>query len=303
MTGKLTPPEWMTDRHRAIWNEYLQLALAAGVRDKLTAPLMRRLVSAAYEHDINAEIIASRMYDDQQRPLDALALRDRAAKAVLAIEQSIGLTRRKLTEPMQTSEPMRAPGTWFCPTHKQWHGTCHCKDGSRCHGKVVEGTSTCRMHPGRNAKIKHLLAVEQRRNPIAGEPKHITPVRGLIWRVEVIAGEIERLDVWIAALQAEEVVWGKISETDDEEHGKRTVHAARLNMWVQYRAEREREFRLLCSESIQAGVAAEMVKLAREQGELVARVMLAFATEDLGLAADDPRIVAGLPHRLRELTG
>ena len=92
------------------------------------------------------------------------------------------------------------------------------------------------------------------------------------------------------------------TQVDDEMTGKRTTHGARLSLWLELRDRQERSLRLASQAAIDAGATVELVRMQREIGDTVARVMIAFATEDVGLARDDPIVTEALPRRLLELS-
>ena len=150
----------------------------------------------------------------------------------------------------------------------------------------------------------HLLALEQRRNPMAGQPMDIGPAEALLWRVRVLAGEVARLDEVIAGLEADELVWGKTHEVDDDtgaQPGTKTTYGARVNTWLIIRAQRERALQDACEAALRANIEERMVRLAEQQGASIHRLLMNVLT-DFGVPLDDPRIGVIVPRRLRELT-
>jgi P27 family predicted phage terminase small subunit len=304
---RFPPPPGLDADGRRIWADYLELALARGVIARISVQVLERLTDAAQQYRrATALVRQTDILIDQggkPRPNPALQIQDKAGKAVERLERQLGLHRRT-TPAYQPSSPIRPPGVWFCDQHGQWHGTCHKRDGSPCHGAVMEGLAVCKVHGGGTmaSKVKHLAAVQARVNPIAGQPMNITPAQALLWRIGVAAGEVARLDETVAALQAEDLTWGRVTESDSEETGKKTVYGARLSLWVQLRAMRERELRELCEASLRAGVEERLVRVAEMQGAAIAKMLILILTEDFGHDRNDPRIAEVLPRRLRELT-
>lgn len=224
--------------------------------------------------------------------------------------------------PTDGAAPLHPEGTWYCEQHKMWHGKCHRKGGGRCHRPHTLGLPVCSMHGGRGngQEARHLLAIEQNANPIAGEPMQIGAVDALLWRIGVLAGEVARLDVVVANLSAQQMVWGRTAYSDsvetltveaadgDGQRAARRTQAARrseeragLHMWQVLRAQRERELRQLCVETLHAGVEERRVEIAKQQAAVVYRVVLAILG-DFGIGADDERIPVIVPARFRELT-
>jgi Phage terminase, small subunit len=306
---RFPPPPGLDADGRRIWADYLELALARGVIAHVQVQLhtLERLVDAAQQYRrANALVRQTDILIDQggtPKPNPALQIQDTAGRTVDRLERQLGLHRRAVPAHAPTS-PIRPPGVWFCNQHKQWHGTCHKHDGSPCHGTVMEGLTVCKMHGGgtSTAKVKHLAAQQARLNPMAGQPMNVTPAQALLWRIGVLAGEVARLDETVAALEAEDLTWGRMSESDSEETGKKTVYGARLSLWVQLRAMRERELRELCEASLRAGVEERLVRVAEMQGAAIAKMLILVLTEDFGIDRADPRIAEKLPGRLRELT-
>ena len=74
-------------------------------------------------------------------------------------------------------------------------------------------------------------------------------------------------------------------------------------MWEELRERRERALRLSAADAISAGATGELGRIQQQIGDVFTKVLLAFATEDLGLARDDPVVLEALPRRLLELTG
>jgi P27 family predicted phage terminase small subunit len=302
----LTPPDYLNDAGKRIWRDTLTQLLAAGTRARVDPNSLTAYVSAVQAQQRAAELLSQTdiLIDREGRPVanPALEIAKQAALTIAAFDKTFRLNRAGSSDQgrIRPTEPIRLPGTWYCAGHNQWHGKCFNRDGSRCHGPVMEGTATCRMHQGRGGKLKHLVAVEQRNNPIAGEPLDIGPAQALLWRVRVLAGEVARLDVTCASLERDELVWGRLTETDDDVTGRKTTYGARTSMWQQIRQSREAVLQSNCEAALRANVAERLVDLQVQQAQNLQRFIMALLG-DFGIPADDPRIPVVVPQRLREL--
>jgi len=306
--ASLEPPEFLNADTRRIWVATVEQLMGAGTHARVNPDALLAYVEAVAAHRRATElrnatdVLIER--DGRPVPSPALEIQRQAATVIAQFSRQFGLNRVPQQQPMRPGEPIRPEGAWFCEQHKKWHGTCHNKDGSRCHGDLVEGLTTCRMHPGRNAEVKHLLAVQRRKNPLAGEPMDIGPAEALLWRVRVLAGEVQRLDDLIASLERDELVWGITSEeSTDTDAGPyvKVTRQSRVNTWVLLRQQRESALHAACEAALRANIEERLVRLAEQQGAVIHRLLLAVLG-DFGVDPADPRIPEILPRRLRELT-
>lgn len=163
--------------------------------------------------------------------------------------------------------------------------------GDRCTLRAGFGTDhpgfgTCKHHLG--ATPAGVTSAEKERAKKATEQFGIavvtTPQDALLAEVHRSAGVVAYLDTVVQELQQDDL---KQHTTDDE--GR---HWEKEAIWVKlYRDERAHMVRV-CSEAIKCGVAERQVKLAEQQGLLLAGAIRAILT-DLGVAGDPraPEIV------------
>jgi len=307
MTDRLQPPAYLSAEGREIWADYKRRALSAGVTARLTAHHLEALVASTLEHRRAAtllsqtDILVNRGGNPVENP--ALAVRDRAARAITDLERKLGLHR--ITTPINAGDPTGNRGRW-CETHKRWECTSDRAHGlGLCHAVAALGVGRCRFHAG--VKLgddpAHLLALQRRVNPLAGEPMDIGPAQALLWRVRVLAGEVSRLDVLIASLTADELVWGKVEESElagGDQDSKRAVYASRLNTWLQLRAQREHALQAACEAALRSDIEERLVRLAEAEGAVIHRFTLRLLAA-FGVAADDERIPVIVPGLLREI--
>jgi P27 family predicted phage terminase small subunit len=304
----LDPPPFLSPESRRIWTETREQLLASGTIARVNPDALLAFVSAVSSHRRATQLLEQTdvLVEDAttHKPAanPALEVQQRAATVIDKFTRQFGLNRRTL-QPMTAADPMTVRGRW-CETHSRWECTANRTRGrGLCHDIAVLGLGRCRNHAG--VKISespaHLLAQQRQRNPMAGEPMDITPAKALLWRVGVIAAEVARLDELIAALEADELVWGKVKETEGEEEGRRTEYAARLNVWLLIRKQREDALHAACTAAISAGLEERLVRVAEAQGALFHRIMIT-ALGRFGIPPDDARIPEIMPAVIRELT-
>jgi hypothetical protein len=138
-----------------------------------------------------------------------------------------------------------------------------------------------------------------------GLPREIDPKDALLEELYRTAGAIDWLHAQILDLDPEGITWGRTEETDKgsgEFTGTDITHAAAVNVWVQL-WQKERDHLVAVSKAaIAAGIEERRVKLAEQQGALLAGVIKSVLG-DLELtpeqAARAPRVVAD---RLRDVS-
>lgn len=133
-----------------------------------------------------------------------------------------------------------------------------------------------------------------------GLPRTIDPHTALLEEVHRTAGHVAYLGEIVAQL---EPTYGEnntslLAPIGDSQSGLIRVGAS---IWVQmYQAERAHLVRV-CAEAIKCGIAERQVKLAEEQGALIAQVLRGVIA-DLGLA-DDERVPAIVRRHLALVSG
>lgn len=315
----LDPPAYLDDQGRTLWTELRAEALAAGTTARLNADRLAELVSITLQHRRATALLASSdvLINRDGVPTEnpARPVQRDASRRMRELRRELGLTRA--TTPAITQPPPTQPDNThttapnqgrYCDEHARWECTRERSRGRGCcHGPAVAGTPACRMHLGSSpaTNAAHIAAVERRANPLAGEPYDIAPGEALLWRVRVLAGEVRRLDGKIAAIDEDDLVWGdtEVSVMDGENPVTRTTSGARLNMWVQLRAQRERQLQSACEAALRAGVEQALVELARDQIAFMHRVIAVALARFAGIPEDDPRLAAELPAIILEIAG
>lgn len=178
------------------------------------------------------------------------------------------------------------------------------RSGEQCKRYANRGMTVCNTHGGRSprakagaekrlAEAKALAAVET-----FGLPREIDPRDALLEEVYRTAGAIDWLHQQVRELTSNEVVWGmteEVSKTATEYEGVDTTHAATVNMWVELWQKERKHLVDVSKAAISAGIEERRVKLAEQQGALLASVIKGILGElqlTATQAASAPAIVA-----------
>lgn len=185
------------------------------------------------------------------------------------------------------------------------------RTGERCKKWALTDMTVCATHGGRSPRAK--AGAEQRRaekealKAVAtfGLPREINPRDALLEEVYRTAGAVDWLTAKVRELDPEAAVWGVTEEVykgSGEFTGTDTTHAAAANMWVQLWQKERKHLVDVSKAAISAGIEERRVKLAEQQGALLASVIKQILG-DLNLTADQasraPRVVAD---RLRAIS-
>lgn len=166
------------------------------------------------------------------------------------------------------------------------------------------GTGRCKLHGGstRSHVAAGQKALAERAVATFGLPREVDPRDALLEEVHRTAGAVAWLHEQVQALQSNEVVWGVTEEIEKqagEFPGVDTKRAAEVNVWVKlWQSERDRLVKV-CKEAIGAGLEERRVRLAEQQGAMLASVIKAILG-DLDLTPEQQAKVATVvPMRLR----
>lgn len=199
--------------------------------------------------------------------------------------------------------------------------------GKPCGKPPLKGQTVCRFHGGaapqnREAAARRLEAqAAQRAVATLGLPVDITPTEALLQEVQWTAGHVEWLRRKVAELDDGDLVWGttrveveggtalRIDVEDGEVAGVGTgpsvkrVQTAAASVWYQlYTAERA-HLVAVCSAALKAGVEERRVRLAEQQGDLVATAIRRIL-EALNLTPEQEALVPTVvPAQLRLIAG
>lgn len=172
-------------------------------------------------------------------------------------------------------------------------GTCRRPAGW---GTPHPGHGPCKLHGGNTRN--HLVAAqaEQARQAVAtyGLPRDIDPAAALLEEVHRTAGHVAWLSDRIAELDEDALAWGptEVAEkTATEFPGTDTKETARPSVWLDlYHRERAHLVRV-SKAALDAGISERLVRLAEQQGAMLAEVIRrsadALLTEVTDVLHDD----------------
>lgn len=189
------------------------------------------------------------------------------------------------------------------------------KTGAQCGDIAMKGQDVCRSHGGRapqNLKAAELRMAEERARTLVetyGRKIETTATEALLEEVQWTAGHVawlrERVQeietVEDAGVDAENgLVWGTIRrKSGGEDRG--VTEEATPNVWLRLYQQERTHLVKVCSEAIRAGIEERRVRLAEQQGSLVAQVIRAILG-DLELSPEQQaRVPEVVPRHLRAL--
>jgi hypothetical protein len=210
-----------------------------------------------------------------------------------------------------TSEPIE-PGGRDGPIE----GRCRARrgNGEWCTKWPVKGAKVCGTHGGRapqvKAAAKKRLEAESALAAVAtyGLPREVAPDVALLEEVHRTAGHVAWLADVVGQLEQEEVTWGLAEETDappgeNGGGGVTTKHKASVNVWVKLYQDERRHLAAVCRDALAAGIAERQVRLAEQQGALLAGAVNRIL-DGLGLSKEQwERVPQVVPVVLRAITG
>lgn len=190
------------------------------------------------------------------------------------------------------------------------------RDGAQCATYAMRGQDVCRSHGGATkqarAKAQERLVEERARGLMAtyGRKIETTATEALLDEVQWTAGHVAWLRERVQEIESaaehhgtdgeHPLVWGVTREKSGGQDFGTTEEAA-PNIWLKlYQTERTHLVKV-CAEAIKAGIEERRIKLAEQQGELVAHAIRAILA-DLGLSAEQQaRVPEVVPRHLRAL--
>ncbi|MFI1194068.1 hypothetical protein ACH4T9_12535 [Micromonospora sp. NPDC020750] len=183
-------------------------------------------------------------------------------------------------------------------------------NGERCTKWPMKGQKVCRNHGGASPQAKAAAEVRIQTAEAAkavvtfGLPREVDPRDALLEEVHRTAGAVAWLHEQVQALDPNDVVWGKTEEVDKmagEFPGTDTKRAAEVNVWVQLWQRERLHLVRVCKEAIGSGLEERRVRLAEQQGAMLAGVIKAILG-DLDLTPEQQTTAAKVvPFRLRSV--
>jgi len=179
--------------------------------------------------------------------------------------------------------------------------------GEQCRKTHPPGGTVCTQYHGGAAKqVKAKAAArhsEQEARAMAetyGLPIEISPERAIIAEVHRTAGHVAWIEAQIRELDPSDLIWGvtKVKEGgDDRGTTEESVPHAFLKLYMQERAHLAK----VCADAIRVGIEARQVKLAEQQGAMVASAVRAILADLKLTAAQQALVSTVVPQHLRAL--
>ena len=189
--------------------------------------------------------------------------------------------------------------------HERFECVSPRKNGSPCHSpRIVCGADKCRMHLGR--KAGDVIAEGRAREAVVtlGLPRDISPTEALLEEVRYTAGHVAWLRDKVREIEDGDLVWGVTEETvkqASEFPGTDVTRAAKPNVWLELYYRERQHLVAVTKAAIAAGIEERRVRLAEQQGALVAQVIRAILA-DLHLSDEQQaRVPEIVPRHLRAL--
>lgn len=157
------------------------------------------------------------------------------------------------------------------------------------------GTGACKLHGGSTGDHKKAAAKELARRAVDtyGLPREVAPEVALLEEVHRTAGHVAWLSQVVAAFDKDELVWGIVEEVDKgsgEFTGLDRTSRSVPNVWLDLYHRERKHLTDVCKTALSAGIAERQVKLAEQQGALIAQV-ISRILDDLNLSAEQRALV------------
>lgn len=197
-------------------------------------------------------------------------------------------------------EPIRRCGA----KKRQGEGICTQRAGK---GTNHVGWGQCHLHGGsmrnnvKNAERAQAMDAAEKMVATYGLPRNVDPVAAVLEEIARTAGHIDWLGSVIRDLEPDALAWGRTKVEDiraSEVAGVNTTHAAAVNVWLDlYHRERAHLVKV-CAAAMSHGIAERQVRLAEQQGSLLADVLRAFLGDpELGLTEAQRKQAPGVIRR------
>jgi hypothetical protein len=175
-----------------------------------------------------------------------------------------------------------------CERCGQTHPGCtgHTKNGPRAGqpcARPCKPGETCNSHGGAAPQVARARARREQEAEAArqvatlGLAVDITPTDALLQEVQWTAGHVHWLRSKVQELDEQELVWGMTaeSEKDSDKNGRETSSkmSAKPSIWYDLYAKERAHLVVVCTAALKAGVEERRVRLAEQQGDLVAAVI------------------------------
>lgn len=175
---------------------------------------------------------------------------------------------------------------------RQGEGTCARPAGW---GTDHVGVGFCKLHGGATRNHKTAAKLEKARQAVEtyGLPRVVAPDVALLEEVHRSAGHVAWLARKVAEHDEDDLVWGLVETTEKnatEFPGTDRVEKAVPSVWLTLYQQERKHLAAVCKSALDAGVAERQVRLAEQQGQLMAgtvqRIADALLVAVVGLVND-----------------
>lgn len=188
----------------------------------------------------------------------------------------------------------------FCKAHN--------REGLPCGRGARDGMEVCKSHGGGNpqavAKVAQRKAEEQAARDARnfGYPIEVDPKEALLSELHMTFGVVQWIREQVNTLGIEDIVWGTTKVEEGVDRGDSTdleISEAGINLWVQLWQKERKHLLDVTKACIAAGIEERRVRIAEQQGVLLASVVKAVL-DRLALTPDQQAQVATVvPEELR----
>lgn len=162
------------------------------------------------------------------------------------------------------------------------------KNGEPCRAPKAKGGTRCRRHGGasprsQEAAKKRLAAqeLEERKRAALktlGYPvgKDIDPGQALLDEIQFTHAHVLWLRAKVQELSGEDLIWGITSQETGTERGEmvdKATYSSEANIWYQLYLQERKHLVMVSAAALKAGIEERRVKLAEDQGHMVAGVV------------------------------
>lgn len=185
------------------------------------------------------------------------------------------------------------------------HGKPRCggknRQGQPCGNGAGKGTDhvgvgNCKNHGGSTPTGRRFAQTELAKRAVQtyGLPREVAPDVALLEEVHRTAGHVAWLQQKVAEIDEDDLTWGLVEEVDKgsgEFTGIDRTERATPNVWLVLYQQERKHLTDVCKAALSAGIAERQVKLAEQQGTLIAQVITRIL-DDLSLSADQRALVS-----------
>jgi P27 family predicted phage terminase small subunit len=207
VTGRLEPPDWYPDGHRAIWADTVARLTDSGGVFRADPMILDTYVCAHVNHTKAARLAAETtpvlIRNGQPVANPALAEQRRAAEALARASRHLGLDRNPMSVAIG-QHPMSGDGRRWCETHQRDECKHNRKDGSPCHQyQLIPGMGSCKRHAGMTLEQARAQGQANIARLYTSEAMDIDPASALLWEIGHSAAHVADLRAEVQQLAAE----------------------------------------------------------------------------------------------------